>query len=91
MLMPDLGTPEMNTFMLWAGRYTEELVVRGLNRAAGKLRRMKSMSQPMTLDDAVRYAASVMKNESLGVRRHDQRPATITHTSDGSRNERKSE
>lgn len=69
LMMPDMGPPGADQFLLWAGRYSDDLVSRGINRAAGKYRKMRD-SQPMTLDDAIRYASSVMKNESLGLRRH---------------------
>ena len=69
-LMPDLQVPAMDQFMLWAGHYQQELVSREINRAAAKMRKLRDTDKPMSLYDAMRYAASVMKNESLGIRRH---------------------
>lgn len=70
-LMPHAAAPGIDQFVFWAGRYDDDLVSRGINRAAGKLRKMRDTQQPMTLDDAVRYASSVMKNELLGIQRHE--------------------
>jgi len=65
-LMPDFAVPERQQFLLWVGTYSEELVSRGINRAGCKRRKMRDTSTPMTVDEAIRYAASVMKNETLG-------------------------
>lgn len=69
-LMPDKPAPDMDQFLLWAGRHQSEIVVRGINRAAAKTRKLRDTPTPMTRFDAMKYAASVMKNESLGIRRH---------------------
>lgn len=68
-LMPDIATPSHDQFLLWAGSYTEELVSRGVNRAARKGRKLRD-TKPMTTLEAVMYASSVMKNESIGARAH---------------------
>lgn len=69
-IMPDLEAPNRQQFLLWAGMYSEELVSRGISRAAAKSRRMSQSGATMTVDEAIRYASSVMKNELLGIRRH---------------------
>ena len=71
-LMPQMQKPEQDTFMLWAGRYPEPVIQRGINRAAGKSRKMATTGQPMTAEDAARYASSVMRNETLGIRNHSE-------------------
>jgi hypothetical protein len=70
LLLPDCEVPEKQQFLLWTGTYSEELVSRGINRAAAKVRKMRSTDTPMSAGDAVRYAASVMKNELLERRAH---------------------
>lgn len=70
-LLPDLEPPDTNQFLLWVGSYSDELVSKGITRAACKARKLRGSETPMTAFDATRYAASVMKNEFLGVRRHD--------------------
>jgi hypothetical protein len=70
LLMPEVAMPERQQFLMWAGTYNEELVSRGITRAAAKFRKMKGTDTPMSADDAIRYASSVMKNESLGRRAH---------------------
>jgi hypothetical protein len=69
-LMPDEQAPDTDQFLLWAGQHQNEIVVRGINRAAAKTRKLRDTPQPMSRYDAMKYAASVMKNESLGIRRH---------------------
>ena len=69
-LLPDHEVPAAPQFLLWAGIYSDDLVSRGITRAAAKSRRMREAGSPMTAADAVRYAASVMKNELLGIQRH---------------------
>lgn len=69
-LIPDEPAPDNDTFLLWAGQHQSEIVVRGINRAAAKMRKLRDTFTPMTRYDAMKYAASVMKNESLGIRRH---------------------
>jgi hypothetical protein len=69
-LMPESEAPGTDQFLLWAGQHPDAIASRGINRAAAKVRKMRDTPTPMTLDDAIRYAASVMKNESLGIRRH---------------------
>lgn len=69
-VMPHLEPPELQQFLLWAGTYSDELVSRGINRAGAKARKLLGTTTPMTAFDATRYAASVMRNELLGVRRH---------------------
>lgn len=69
-LMPDCELPDTSQFIFWAGRYSDDIVSRGINRAAGKRRKMRDTDRPMTLVDAITYASSVMKNESLGIKRH---------------------
>jgi hypothetical protein len=76
-LMPDFGLPGIDQFTFWAGRYSDDLVSRGINRAAGKFRKLRNTPEYMSLEDAVKYASSVMKNEALGIRRHDQRGRQI--------------
>ena len=68
-LMPDCDEPGVDQFGLWAGQYPEHIIVRGVNRAAAKRRKLRDTSRPMTAQEAVRYASSVMKHESLGIRR----------------------
>ena len=70
-LMPDLEPPDTNQFLLWVGSYSDELVGKGITRAACKARKLSGTETPMSAFDAMRYAASVMKNEFLGIRRHD--------------------
>jgi hypothetical protein len=69
-LMPEVQQPSTDQFLLWAGQHSEDLVSRGVNRAARKSRKLRDTSEPMTTLDAVRYASSVMKNESIGSRSH---------------------
>jgi hypothetical protein len=69
-LMPDDDAPDEDQFLLWAGQYSEELVARGINRVARKYRKLRDTSEPMSVNDAIRYASSVMKNEALGIRQH---------------------
>ena len=73
LLMPDSAVPGRQQFLIWAGTYSEELVTRGINRAAAKFRKMKCTETPMSLEDAVRYASSVMKNELLERRAHSNK------------------
>jgi len=68
-LLPQDGMPPLDQFLYWSGKFTEELVVRGINRAARKVRKLRDTSTPMTLDAAIRYASSVMINETLGKHR----------------------
>lgn len=75
-LMPDYEVPPRQQFLVWAGTYSDELVSRGITRAAGKSRKMRDTATPMSADDCVRYAASVMRNELLGIRRHGTLPST---------------
>ena len=70
-LLPDCAMPTRQQFLIWAGTYSDDLVSRGINRAAAKVRKMRDTS-PMSTDDAIRYATSVMKNEFLGILRHEQ-------------------
>jgi hypothetical protein len=72
-VMPQLEPPDLQQFLLWAGTYTDELVSRGINRAGAKARKLRDTTTPMTAFDATRYAASVMKNETLGRKQHDPR------------------
>jgi hypothetical protein len=67
-LFPDWGKPERDRLLLWAGAYTEQQVVTGINRAARKARTLKDTASPMSSTDALRYASSVMKNEKCGFR-----------------------
>lgn len=64
-LMPEIGTPEQQQFLIWSGAYLEHQVVHGMNRAARKALKLKDTSTPMTLEQAIQYASSVMKNEKL--------------------------
>jgi len=68
-LMPEIEQPGHDQFMIWAGCYTEKQVTRGINGAARKLRAMRNISQAMNGDDVARYAASIMRNEAMGIRR----------------------
>jgi hypothetical protein len=68
-LMPEFAAPDRDQLLLWAGTYTEQDVVHGINRAARKSRKLRDTDSPMTLTDAIRYASSVMKNEKCGFRR----------------------
>jgi hypothetical protein len=77
-LMPESEVPGTDQFLLWAGQHSENIVTRGINRAAAKVRKMRDTAKPMTLDDAMKYAASVMKNESLGIRQHKTRELELT-------------
>jgi hypothetical protein len=70
-LMPDLEPPDLQQFLLWVGTHSDELVSRGINRAGAKARKLRGTVGAMSGHDAVRYAASVMKNESLGIQRHE--------------------
>jgi hypothetical protein len=72
-LMPDLTTPDQAQLLQWAGKYSHELVSRGINRAACKARKLRDTASPMSAFEATKYAASVMKNESLGIRRFEQK------------------
>lgn len=74
-LMPELEPPDLQQFLLWAGTYSDELVSRGINRAGAKARKMRGTTTPLSAYDATRYAASVMKNELLGIRRHGEMTA----------------
>lgn len=67
-LMPDLGTPDREQLLLWAGSYTEKNAVYSINRAARKVLKLRDTDAPMTLTDAIKYASSVMKNEKCGIR-----------------------
>ena len=58
----------MNELVFWAGAHVESHVVHGFNRAAKKVRKLRDTGGPMTLDDAVRCASSVRKNEKCGFR-----------------------
>lgn len=69
-LTPGAATPPMSQFILWAGQHEEGQVVRGINRAVAKARTMQGRGTPMTVEDAARYASSVMRHESLGEMRH---------------------
>jgi hypothetical protein len=81
-LMPYLEEPATDQFLLWAGQHSEELVARGVNRAARKYRKLRDTKEPMTSADAVKYASSVMKNESIGKRAHPNGfAATINNSS----------
>jgi len=73
-LTPDAAIPPREQFILWAGQHTEGQIVRGINRAVAKARTMQARGTPMLLDDAARYASSVMRHESLGEQKHP--PAT---------------
>jgi hypothetical protein len=70
-LMPESEVPGAGQFLLWIGRYPNELVQHGINRAAGKSRKLLNTAATMTLEEKIRYASSVMKNESLGRRQHN--------------------
>jgi hypothetical protein len=70
-LMPDLEVPPRSQFLIWAGAYSDDLVSRGINRAAGKRRKLRDTTEPMTTDACIRYATSVMRNELLGIRRFE--------------------
>jgi hypothetical protein len=70
-LMPDVEAPDRQQFLLWVGTYTDDLVSRGINRAGVKARKLRGTANAMTTLDAIRYAASVMKNELLGIKRHE--------------------
>jgi hypothetical protein len=70
LLMPAFESPGIDQFIFWAGRYSDALVSRGINRAAGKFRKLRNTPESMSLEDAIKYASSVMRNESLGIRRH---------------------
>ena len=70
-LMPDLEPPDLQQFLLWVGTHSNELVSRGINRAGAKARKLRGTAGAMSAHDAVRYAASVMKNELLGIQRHE--------------------
>jgi len=75
-LMPNFGVPGTDQFALWCGQYPEAVIVRGVNRAAAKRRKKFDTTEPMSVRDAVRYAASVMRNEVLGIQRHEPETAT---------------
>lgn len=83
LLMPTLGTPELDQFLLWLSYHPEERVSFGINRAARKVRTMKSAGVAMDVQAAARYASSVMNNEAKGHRKFpDQQaaPATVPVT-----------
>jgi hypothetical protein len=71
LLMPELPAPDREQFLVWAGVYEEALVSRGINRAGAKVRKLRASATPMTSNDAERYANSVMRNEAMGIRRHE--------------------
>jgi hypothetical protein len=68
-MTPGAEIPPMSQFIVWAGQHKERPVVRGITRAVAKARAMQSAGTPMTVDDAARYASSVMRHESLGERK----------------------
>jgi hypothetical protein len=70
-LLPSFEVPGDDQFLLWADVHSPELVTHGINRAARKARKMAEASTPMTMNDAARYASSVMNNESKGLRRFE--------------------
>jgi hypothetical protein len=70
-LLPNQELPTRQQFLMWAGIYTDEQISRGITRAAAKSRRMDASGTPMSADDCARYATSVMKNELLGIQRHE--------------------
>ena len=69
-LTPDAAIPPIPQFILWAGQHEEGQIVRGINRAVAKARAMQARGTPMSIDDAARYASSVMHHESMGEMRH---------------------
>jgi hypothetical protein len=83
-LAPGAETPPMSQFILWAGQHREAQIARGINRAAAKSRTMQARGTPMSIEDAARYASSVMRHESLGERKLNPRserlePPAIQH------------
>lgn len=78
LLMPTLIPPDQAQFLVWAGMYEEPTVVRALSRAAAKVRRTQGTTSPMTDIDAVRYASSVMRHETMGVRQVPARTPIAT-------------
>jgi hypothetical protein len=75
-LLPNIGVPDASQFFYWAGKYPEELIVTGINRAARKARKLRDTESPMTLVEAIQYASSVMRNENLGFRKFPNRNVT---------------
>jgi hypothetical protein len=69
LLLPTLGTPDLDQFLLWLSYHPEELVSFGINRAARKVRTMTSSGVAMDVQAAARYASSVMNNEAKGHRK----------------------
>ena len=83
-LTPGAAIPPREQFILWAGQHLEAHVVRGINRACAKSRTLQARGTPMSVDDAAKYASSVMRNESLGQRKLIPRseriePSAIQH------------
>jgi hypothetical protein len=74
-LMPEVSSPDRQQFLLWVGTYSEELVSRGINRTGSKARKLRSTENAMTANEAERYAASVMRNELLGIQKHEPKAA----------------
>ncbi len=66
-LMPELAAPKRSVFLMWLGTYPEKTIARGINRAAAKSYKLHGTSNRMSADDAVRYAASVMRREATTV------------------------
>jgi hypothetical protein len=77
-LLPQDGAPPLDQFLYWSGKFPEELVVRGINRAARKVRKLRDTTTPMTLDAAIRYASSVMTHEMLNERRFSTNTTGVT-------------
>ena len=73
-LLPQHEAPEMSQFVMWAGTYPDALITRGIARAASKAQKL-APTAPMTAEDAAKYASSVMRNESLGIRQHGSQRA----------------
>jgi len=61
LMLPDVNSPELYTFLLWA-TFGSEILSRAINRTAAKYRRMQSTPTPMNAEDCARYCSSVCRN-----------------------------
>jgi hypothetical protein len=62
-VLPETEVPPLSTFLLW-NRYSQEVLERGIVRAARKFAKMKATATPMTSEDAARYCSAVLRDEA---------------------------
>jgi hypothetical protein len=77
--IPGIPLPPTNVFASWVLTYDEAEVVYAIGKVSKKARRMQLDGTAMNTEDVVRYAASIMRNEKLGVRKFDP-PKSSTST-----------